>query len=135
MNVTYHINAQITAEEFRAVLAASGINRPIDDLPRLQRMLDQAQLIVTARDDDDAGKLIGIARSLTDFCFACYMSDLAVDRAYQNRGIGRQLIDVTRHAISDQTTLLLIAAPTADAYYPKVGFDRLERGWLIPRQI
>jgi GNAT superfamily N-acetyltransferase len=103
----------------------------VDDLPRLQRMLDAADLLVTAW---DGKQLVGVARSLTDFSFACYLSDLAVASPYQRRGIGRALVEHTRKQLGEEVMLLLIAAPDAMEYYPRIGFEPMTRAWYIPRQ-
>src|SRR5690348_13283899 len=131
MAITYSSKSHITAQQLADVFRHSGIRRPVDDLGRMQQMIDRADLTVTAWDGE---KLVGVSRSLTDFCFACYLSDLAVDRAYQRQGIGKELVRLTREAIGQQTTLVLIAAPEAVNYYPKIGFDALaERGYFINR--
>src|SRR6185437_1227200 len=90
MAITYSIEPDLSAEEFRAVLIAStlGERRPVDDLPRLDRMLRQADVVATAR---DGRRLVGISRAVTDFSYCCYLSDLAVDAAYQRQGIGKRL--------------------------------------------
>ncbi len=108
----------------------STIRRPVDDLSRLQQMIDKADLLITAR---DGTQLIGVARSLTDFCFACYLSDLAVDKAYQHHGIGKELVRLTREAIGPGTMLLLVSAPEAMSYYSKLGFEKMDRAWWINR--
>jgi ribosomal protein S18 acetylase RimI-like enzyme len=130
MPIEYQPEASLDAQELAGVFIRSGINRPVDDLARLQQMIDKADLLVTAR---DGGKLVGVARSLTDFCFACYLSDLAVDKDYQRQGIGKELVRRTRAAISDSTVLLLIAAPAAADYYGKIGFEKMDRAWWINR--
>lgn len=117
----------MTGAELASVFARSGINRPTADQPRMQQMADTANLLVTAWDGDF---LVGVARSLTDFCAACYLADLAVDRTYQKLGIGAQLVQETRSAIGSTAMLLLLAAPTAMAYYPKIGFTSVENGWI-----
>lgn len=129
--ITYESKRTITAEQLASVFASSGIRRPTEDLQRMQQMLDAADLLITAWDGE---KLVGVSRSLTDFCFACYLSDLAVDRDYQHKGIGKRLIDLTRDAITESTMLLLIAAPEANEYYPKIGFERMDRAWWINRK-
>ncbi|MEO1488118.1 MAG: GNAT family N-acetyltransferase [Pseudomonadota bacterium] len=125
----------ITAEEFAALLQASGLaqRRPADDLERLQRMLDHANLTITARREEDGG-LVGIARSLTDWSFATYLSDLAVDAAMAGQGIGRQLIEETRQAGGRQATLLLIAAPDAVSFYERIEMPRCERAFVYERE-
>ena len=87
--IEYSNSKTITAEQFAGVLERSGIRRPTTDLPRLQTMLDQADILWTAW---DGANLVGVARSLTDFAYACYLSDLAVDTACQHQGIGRELV-------------------------------------------
>ena len=129
MNVIYQIEPLLSAEEFREILVHStlGERRPVDDFSRLKQMCENASLIVTARLD---GKLIGIARSITDFVYCTYLSDLAVDKAYQQRGIGKQLILETKKQ-TPQATLILLSAPAAVNYYPKIGMTRHEHGFLL----
>ena|SRR5579863_5354003 len=132
MNIVYSLEPNLAAEEFRDVLIAStlGARRPADDLKRLDRMLRNANIIVTARDDD---KLVGVARALSDFSYCCYLSDLAVDHAYQRRGIGQRLIDETRAKAGPETTLILLSAPAAESYYPKIGMKKHESCWIFSR--
>jgi len=132
MQIVYGLEPDLSAESFRAVLQSSTLaeRRPGDDLPRLERMLRQADLVVTARHE---GRLVGISRAITDFAYCCYLSDLAVDVAYQRQGIGRRLITETHHAAGVMTTLILIAAPAAETYYPKIGMQHLQSAWAIPR--
>ena len=109
---------------------SSGINRPTSDKERIAKMYANSNLIVTAWDNNI---LVGISRSLTDFCFCCYLSDLAVRKEYQKHGIGKKLISLTKEKIGDQTMLLLLSAPTAMDYYPKAGFQKVENGFIINR--
>jgi ribosomal protein S18 acetylase RimI-like enzyme len=129
-DIFYSTAQRISPEQLASVFDRSGINRPTGDLPRMAKMLEHGNLLATAWDGD---KLVGVARSLTDFCYCCYLSDLAVDRAYQNSGIGRRLIALTQEAIGPDSMLLLLAAPSAMTYYPKVGFDSLANAFMIPR--
>jgi predicted N-acetyltransferase YhbS len=103
-----------------------GERRPVDERARMQQMLERANLVVSAWDD---ARMIGIARSMSDFCFATYLSDIAVDVDYQRRGIGRELIRVTQEA-GGQATVFLFAAPKAVDYYPHVGFSP-GSGWML----
>lgn len=122
--IEYKIENDLGAEEFREVLVKStlGERRPIDEPERLQKMLEHGNLIVTARDN---GKLVGVSRSMTDFSFCTYLSDLAVDEAYQKRGIGKELIKLTKLA-SPKAKLILLAAPAAIQYYPKIGMKQFD---------
>ncbi len=105
-----------------------GQRRPIDDQECMHGMLEGADLIVTAWDGE---KMVGIARSVTDFCYACYLSDLAVDEAYQRQGIGKQLVIETRKKLGPKCTLILLSAPKAVEYYPKIGFEEHDSCWIL----
>ena len=135
MDVDYSTEA-VSASEFRDVLAASGLGerRPVDDLARLQAMLDGANLTVAAR-ERKSGRLVGIARSLTDFAHACYLADLAVDSACQGMGIGQKLIEKTRELAGLQSMCLLLSAPGAVSFYEHIGMPRNDNAFLYPRQI
>lgn len=129
--IHYSDTREINALDVARVFERSGINRPYKDLPRIQQMIDHANLIITAWADD---KMVGIARASTDFSYCCYLSDLAVDRQYQNRGIGAELVKRVRDRIGDGCSLILIAAPSAVEYYPRLGFEQTDRAFLIPRK-
>ena len=132
-NIAYAIEPDLSADEFIDVLQKTslGERRPVDDRPRIDGMLRQADLIVTARHN---GQLVGISRALTDFQFCTYLSDLAVDESYQRQGIGRRLIQETHQAAGPRTMLILISAPQAVTYYPHIGLEQHPSCWVIPRQ-
>lgn len=130
MEITYKLDLIPDAEKIIDLYKSSGINRPIADKERIAKMYANSNLIVTAW---DISKLVGISRSLTDFCYSCYLSDLAVRKEYQRHGIGKKLIALTKEKIGEHTMLLLLAAPAAMDYYPKVGFEPVENGFIIKR--
>ena len=105
-----------------------GARRPSDDRERMAAMVANANLIITAWDGD---LLVGISRSLSDFAYATYLSDLAVRESHQKQGIGRELIRRTQQAGGPNTTVILLAAPAAVEYYPRVGFQRHNSAWMI----
>lgn len=111
---------------------SSGINRPTADRDRISKMYLNSNLIVSAWDGDE---LVGISRSLTDFCYCCYLSDLAVKAEYKHKGIGKKLIEITKEIVGEQSMLLLLAAPSAMEYYPKVGLEKVTNGFMIKRDI
>lgn len=131
MDILYALEPNLPVHEFREVLVSSTLaeRRPIDDFTRLDRMLRNADIIVTAR---DGLRLVGVSRAITDFAYCCYLSDLAVEVGYQRKGIGKRLIKITHSAAGTSTRLVLVAAPKAQAYYPKIGLEPLS-GWGIPR--
>lgn len=122
---------RISAAEFVDVLRRStlGERRPVDDGAAIEAMLAHANLLATAW---DGAKLVGVARSLTDFAYCCYLSDLAVDEAYQKCGIGRGLIALTQQQLGPKARLILLAAPKAEGYYPRLGFDAHRSAWVLP---
>ncbi|HZO90772.1 MAG TPA: GNAT family N-acetyltransferase [Chthonomonadaceae bacterium] len=129
----YREEPDLTAEAFVDVLERSGLaaRRPVDDLERIRRMLAHADLILCARAGE---RLIGVARTISDFAYCAYLSDLAVDRAYQRQGIGKELIRRSHEILGEEVMLLLLSAPAAHAYYPHIGFAKADNAWFLPRQ-
>jgi predicted N-acetyltransferase YhbS len=132
MKIVYAIEPNLSPNEFVDVLQRSTLaeRRPIDEPETMRAMIANAGVIVTARDE---GKLVGISRAITDFCYCTYLSDLAVDEAYQRQGIGQELIRRTHEAAGLQTTLILIAAPKARTYYGHIGMTHHDSCWMIQR--
>lgn len=131
MHIRYETSRVISETEFVDLLRRStlGARRPVDDQHCIRAMLQHANLLCTAWDD---GKLVGVARSVTDFEFCCYLSDLAVDESYQKKGIGRELIQITQSKLGRKAKIILLAAPAAETYYPKIGFDAHRSAWILP---
>jgi len=132
MNTIYAREDHLGPDEYIDVVRKSGLNRPIEDRGRIERMLAHANLIITARQD---GRLVGFARSLSDFSFCCYLSDLAVDRACQGQGIGKRLIEETRVAAGGaMATTLLLSAPGALSFYRSFDMPQADNCFLYRRQ-
>lgn len=131
--IHYHPDRKIDAGEFIDVLRRSTLDRrrPVHDVARIQRMLDQADILITAWSSD---LLVGVSRALSDFSYCCYLSDLAVDTAFQRQGIGKRLIEETHRVSGEQTTLILLAAPAAATYYPHIGMERCTDCFLIEKK-
>jgi ribosomal protein S18 acetylase RimI-like enzyme len=132
MNIEYKTDVALTVEQFIDILSRTslGPRRPLDDRECMQAMIGNANLVATAWDGD---LLVGVARCVTDFVYACYMSELAVDENYQRRGIGKELIRHARGRLGPRCRLRLLAAPDATDYYGHIGFNHSPRCWeLMP---
>lgn len=132
MSIEYKINEPISADQFIELLASStlGERRPIHDRGCMEGMVRNSNLMVTAW---DGGQLVGVARSMTDFHYACYLSDLAVRKAHQKSGIGKQLQIITQQQLGPLCTLILVAAPAANTYYEHIGYSHNPRCWILDR--
>ena len=132
--VIYKTDRKISVEQFIDLLVRSTLaeRRPVSDKAKIERMLTYGNILITAWHND---LLVGVSRALSDFSFCCYLSDLAVDEAYQHKGIGKELIRLTHEiAGENDTTLILLAAPKAAEYYPKIGMDRNTDCFIIKRK-
>jgi GNAT superfamily N-acetyltransferase len=131
--IRYRNDQYISSEEFIGVLNRStlGLRRPVHDLERIEKMLKHGNVLITAWSGD---QLVGVSRALTDFAFCCYLSDLAVDESFQHKGIGKRLIDETHKTAGENTMLILLAAPAAANYYPKINMDRFSDCFIIKRK-
>lgn len=136
MTFEFTTDRHISAAQFIDLLRRStlGERRPVDDLQCIEDMLKHANLLCTAWTVDGehgAQKLIGVARSVTDFAYCCYLSDLAVDATYQHQGIGKELIRQTQARLGPRCKIILLAAPQAVEYYPRIGFTQHNSAWLL----
>lgn len=130
MDIEYLTNHTINAQQFQSLLRRStlALRRPVDDLACLDGMLKNANLIISAWHQ---GELVGIVRCVTDFYYCCYLSDLAVDEAYQKKGIGIALQSHVKNHLNEMCKIILIASPKAASYYPNVGYEHNDRCWVL----
>ncbi|MCD7059957.1 GNAT family N-acetyltransferase [Pelagibacterium xiamenense] len=122
MAVTYALEPNLSVSEFVHILKSSGLGaqRPIHDLPHLERVLRGSDIVVVAR--NDSGGIVGIARCITDFAACCYCADLGVAESVKRQGIGRRPLKEVRHAAPEVMTLHLFAAEDAVGFYNALGF-------------
>lgn len=132
--IRYAEEPDLSPEEFVDVLRRSTLaeRRPVDDAARIAGMLRNAGAVLTARDSN--GLLVGVSRAITDRSYCTYLSDLAVDEAFQGRGIGKELVRRTHEACGLGTTLVLLAAPKARSYYPHIGLRPHDSCWVVDRE-
>ena len=132
MEITYRTDITPTPEQVIALYDNSGLTRPTKDAARIRKIYDNSNLIVTVWDDE---KLVGVSRCITDWAWSCYLADLAVNSDYKKSGIGKRLIDLTKETVGEQAMVLLLSVTTAMEYYPKVGFTKVENGFIMNRKI
>jgi len=132
MAISYTDEKDLSPEKFIDVLDRStlGRRRPVDDVERIKTMIAHADIMLCAR---DGKKLVGISRALTDFSYCCYLSDLAVDTAYQKTGVGKELVYRTRDIAGDHAKFFLMSVPEAMTYYEHIGMTPIPNGWMIDR--
>lgn len=127
--IEYQIENELNVDEFIDCLIDStlGERRPVGNRERIAKMVKNANLIVTARAN---GMLIGVSRSVSDFSYCTYLSDLAVRKSYQKMGIGKELICQTKIA-SEPAKLILLSAPAAVDYCPKIGMVKHDYCYML----
>lgn len=129
--IEYRFNLPLDPLAVAALFRAAGMPRPVEDLPRIARMLAGANLTLSAW---DSGQLVGVCRALTDHSYCCYVSELAVDPDYQKRGIGEAFISTLRQTLGDEVSLILLSVPEAMAYYPRQGFTLADNAFVLKRR-
>jgi GNAT superfamily N-acetyltransferase len=129
--IEYRHNFPLDPAEVVRVFNAAGITRPTADLPRIARMFAAPSLVVSAWHE---GCLVGVSRSLTDYSYCCYLSDLAVAKAFQGQGIGRELIQRIQAILGEEVALILLSAPGAMSYYPAIGFQPADNAFVVKRK-
>lgn len=130
MDIRYRTGNDLDLDEVIGVYrdCSLGVRRPIDDRERMREMLANADITITAW---DGPRMVGIARSISDFAYATYLSDLAVRDSHQRLGIGKELIRRTQAAGGANTSLILLSAPAAVEYYPHIGFQPHPSCWIL----
>ena len=130
MKISFKFGNHVDLEKFIELLRSSTLaeRRPIHNKKVMKAILEHGNLIVSAWDD---GKIVGIATTLTDFHRVAYLADLAVHVDYQRKGIGKELIQRTKKALKPTCSIVLLSAPKANDYYPKIGFENNPRAWIL----
>jgi predicted N-acetyltransferase YhbS len=132
MEISYHSDRMPTANQVIELYISAELNRPVYDVERIQKMYDNSDLVITAWHGE---QLVGVSRSVTDWAFCCYLSDLAIRKEYQKAGIGRELIQLTKEKVGEQSMVLLLSVDTALDYYPRVGMEQLNNAFIIKREV
>jgi predicted N-acetyltransferase YhbS len=131
MEITYHTDRMPDVDQIIELYDKAALPRPTKDKHRIRKMFENSNLIITAWHNDT---LVGVCRCITDWVWSCYLADLAITPDFKKSGIGRKLIALTKEKLGEECMILLLSVPTAMEYYPKVGFTKENRGFIIDRK-
>ena len=131
MEIVYKTDIIPAAEQVIELYEDAGLKRPTHDKERISKMYENSNLVVTAWQYD---QLVGVARCITDWAWSCYLADLAVRKELKGTGVGKRLLEVTKETLGKQSMILLLSVPTAFEYYPKVGFSKEDRAFIMHRE-
>lgn len=131
MEIVYKTDIIPAAEQVIELYEDAGLKRPTHDKERISKMYENSNLVVTAWQYD---QLVGVARCITDWAWSCYLADLAVRKELKGAGIGKRLLEVTKETLGKESMILLLSVPTAFEYYPKVGFSKEDRAFILHRE-
>ncbi|MEK4518992.1 GNAT family N-acetyltransferase [Paenibacillus sp. FSL H8-0122] len=131
MAVEFKVNEQLLPEQMAEVFRLSGLKRPYNDLDRMEKMIDQADILISCWDGD---RVVGVARAITDYCYCCYLSDLAVIKEYQKQNIGKDLVQLLQETLGDQVSIVLLSSEEALSFYPQIGFEQANNAFRIARK-
>jgi predicted N-acetyltransferase YhbS len=131
MEITYHTDRMPDVDQIIELYDKAALPRPTKDKHRIQKMFENSDLIITAWHNDT---LVGVCRCITDWVWSCYLADLAITPDFKKSGIGRKLIALIKEKLGEECMILLLSVPTAMEYYPKVGFTKENRGFIIDRK-
>jgi GNAT superfamily N-acetyltransferase len=122
--ISYQREHHLVAAEYIACVGRTtlGAGRPLSNSQRVQTMLDGANFIVTARDEN--GALIGLARCMNDGAWICFCADLAVRDSHQGQGVGRAIIEKCRELLGPSIGFILASEPSAETFYERAGMKR-----------
>ncbi|MFD2409305.1 GNAT family N-acetyltransferase [Paenibacillus rhizoplanae] len=131
MGLAFKVNEKLLPEQMAEVFRLSGLKRPHNDLERMEKMIDQADILISCW---DGGRVVGVARAITDYCYCCYLSDLAVVQEYQKKNIGKELVELLQQTLGDQVAIVLLSSEEALTFYPQIGFEAATNAFRIARK-
>ena len=129
--IEFKINASVAVEMIIELYESAGLARPVDDKARIEKMYTNSNLVISAW---DGARIVGVARAITDFSWCCYLMDLAVRKDVQHSGVGRKLVEMVRETVGENSNVLLLSAPEAVGFYPKIGMEKVDSSFIFKRR-
>lgn len=78
----------------------------------------------------EQGKLIAVARAISDMTWCSYLSDVAVAPDRQGKGYGRQLMEAVREELLPYGKIFIYSAPDKIGFYQSLDFELLATGMV-----
>ena len=100
------------------------------------RSLDDTKLMLAHTDVAisawDGPRMVGFGRVLTDYVFRASIWDVIVDRAYQDRDIGKGIIHrILTHPKLERVELFWLCSRRYQAFYASLGFSDKEQTGMV----
>lgn len=120
---------RLTAEEYINFLKRTdlGSQYPKERFTdRISKLVNNVSISLVARNKN--GSAVGVLFGLTDYAYWLYVTDLGVDRDYEGRGIGRQLMKKAHDKAGGEKDIAvyLIANENAIPFYEKLGMKKAD---------
>ena len=119
----------LTPSRITTLYRRAPLLRAVENSARVWQMFENSSLVLTALHE---GRLVGIARVLTDGVLYSYLCDLAVEPDVQRLGVGKRLISEVLERCKG-TDLMVRDSDISSTYYAHLGFKRVENAWILRR--
>lgn len=128
MAIEYAREDNLSASDYIECLSKTTLGRvrPISDPGRVQSILDNSSLVVTAR---EGGRILGLCRCLTDWHWVCYCADMAVVDEQQGGGIGQAMLLRVEQILGPRVGIALLSLPGAEGFYRRIGMEEPAGFW------
>jgi len=127
MDIKYSVNDKELNEKEFLVLANNVWPRDYDE-SKIKVALSHT-INITARENN---VLVGCVRILTDYVFFGTITEILVLPTYQNKGIGKCLMELVK--ANTPTNLYFGAQPHAEAFYDKLGCQKGMQSYTIKKK-
>ena len=117
----YSITKDLPRADVLALYRAAGWFGPSDPAPELDAMIANSFAVSAAF--DPAGRLVGMARALSDGVSDAYILDVVVAAEFRSQGIGRTIVSrLAEHLVSFGIDwIVCIGVPGTDGLYKSAG--------------
>jgi len=120
--ITYEMAQETDAQQIKQIYELTGWGSKDDPLDLIIKIIQGSFCFYVAKEN---GRLIGIARAISDGVSDAYIQDVTVIENFRGRGIGYHLINLIKEFLlkSGISWIGVISEPGAENFYPKFGFN------------